>query len=168
MSFEDYVTVEKMMEALYSADKLNITGFINYWDTKSFESYKGDKPGEYLTHECQTLVFDGEDRITHVQVKKGAEGIHAIRFQSSKQPEFTFGVDTDVVSFDGSDYIRFTEGTDFAGLWGMVAADGNLNGLGLIERNSVCTQAFFDKLGAEKYGWRSRVESAFEVPASYP
>jgi len=33
MSFEDYVTVEKMMEALYSADKLNITGFINYWDT---------------------------------------------------------------------------------------------------------------------------------------
>jgi len=37
MSFEDYVTVEKMMEALYSADKLTVTGFINYWDTKSFE-----------------------------------------------------------------------------------------------------------------------------------
>ena len=75
MSFEDYVTVEKMMEALYSADKLTITGFINYWDTRSFDSYKGDKPGEYLTHECQTIAFDGEDRITHVQVKKGAEGV---------------------------------------------------------------------------------------------
>jgi len=77
-------------------------------------------------------------------------------------------VDADQVSFEGSDYVRFIEGTDFAGLWGMVAADGNLNGLGLIERNSVCTQAFFDKLGAEKYGWRSRTESAFEVPAGYP
>jgi len=45
MSFEDYTQVEKMMEALYSAKKIEVTGFVNYWSESSFEPYKGDKPG---------------------------------------------------------------------------------------------------------------------------
>ena len=48
MSFDDYVTVEKMMEAVYEAKKLESTGWINYWDNKSFKSYSGDRPGANL------------------------------------------------------------------------------------------------------------------------
>jgi len=87
MSFEDYTQVEKMMEALYSAEKLEATGFVNYWDDKSFKAYDGDKPGEYLTHTCETLLMDGEDRITNMKIQAGAEGVVGIQVGTSKRPQ---------------------------------------------------------------------------------
>ena len=87
MSFEDYTQVEKMMEALYSAEKLESTGFVNYWDDKTFKPYDGDSPGEYLTHTCETLLMDGEDRITNMKIQAGAEGVVGIQVGSSKRPQ---------------------------------------------------------------------------------
>ena len=68
ISFDDYTTVEKMMEAVYAADKLTVTGFINYWDKTKFDKHTGDKPGEYLKHTCSSLALDGADRITNVEI----------------------------------------------------------------------------------------------------
>lgn len=65
--------------------------------------------------------------------------------------------------------MRFTDGTDFAGLWGKVSKDGKkLNGLGFIERDSVCAQAFLDQLGVEGYNWNASKGSKFDSPEAYP
>ncbi len=36
MSFDDYLQVEKMMVAVYEANKLDVTGYINYWEDSNF------------------------------------------------------------------------------------------------------------------------------------
>lgn len=63
--------------------------------------------------------------------------------------------------------MRFTEGTDFAGLWGKVNEDGFLNAISFIERDSVCTQAFLDTLGVEGYDWNASKGASFGAPSSY-
>ena len=154
------------MEALYSAEKLEKTGFVNYWSDSSFDAYKGARPGQYLTHECETLLMDGEDRITNMKVVAGAEGVVGLFVGSSKRPQLYFGGSNagNALSYEGSEYIRFTEGTDFAGLWGKVDEAGNLNSLGIVERDSVCTQSFLDKLGKDGYSWSATVGSSFDAP----
>ena len=153
------------MEALYSAEKLETTGFVNYWSDSSFDAYKGARPGQYLTHECETLLMDGEDRITNMRVIAGAEGVTGLSIGSSKRTQINFGrASGSALSYEGSEYIRFSEGTDFAGLWGKVDEKGNLNSLGIVERDSVCTQSFLDKLGKDSYSWSATVGSSFDAP----
>jgi len=69
--------------------------------------------------------------------------------------------------FEGTNFVRFTEGTDFAGLYGKVNEDGYLNALGFIERDSVCTQAFLDTLGVEGYDWNASKGASFGAPSTY-
>jgi len=91
--------------------------------------------------------MDGKDRITNMKVIAGAEGVTGLQIGTSKRPNLLFGGSSNGLSYQGSEYIRFTEGTDFAGFWGKVDESGNLASLGIIERDSVCTQSFLDKLG---------------------
>ena len=83
MSFDDYLTVERMMEALYEADKLISTGWINYWDKNSFTKHRGDASGT-LVHDCDTLFLDGEDRLLFMEVTSHAEEVSGISMQSMR------------------------------------------------------------------------------------
>ncbi len=170
MTFEDYQTVENMMTAVYAADKLDVTGYNNYWDDISFVK-KGNKPGSELTNSCSTINLDGEDRITQIYIDYSMGGIKNMEFQTSKQTSLTLSApvqsNKDKFAFEGSNYVRFTEGTDLAGLWGTVNSDGFMNSLGFVQRDSVCTQAFLNVLGVENYDWNATKEGAFEVPDTY-
>ena len=78
MSFEDYLTLEQIMEAWYSAGKLQATGFnrefnkVNKDPDAATASTVADaddiKRGEGLRNVCTTLDLDGDDRITMMQV----------------------------------------------------------------------------------------------------
>ena len=74
--------------------------------------------------------------------------------------------DTDV-SYVNDAYMRFADGSDFAGLWGTVSDDGLLNSIGFVERDSVCTQGFLDTLGKEAYDWYTPTEKSFGTPETY-
>lgn len=91
----------------------------------------------YIT--CNKLDIDGDDRITMMQVRAGADGILGFDLQTSKRPIISVGGSTTETSFKASNWVDFIEGTDFAGFWGEMKADGYLGGLGYIVRDSVCT-----------------------------
>ncbi len=171
MSFDDYTTVEKMMEAVYEADKLTVTGFINYWDKTSFDDEQGEKPGNHLTQVCSTVSFDGEDRITNVEIQASAEGVTNVKISTKKNTLIQGGhekKDSDrKASYLSEAYMRFADGNDFAGLWGTVGDDGLLNSIGFVERDSVCTQGFLDTLGKEAYDWYTPTENSFATPETY-
>ncbi len=71
------------------------------------------------------------------------------------------------VSWVNDAYMRFADGSDFAGLWGTVGDDGLLNSIGFVERDSVCTQGFLDTLGKEAYDWYTPTEKSFGTPETY-
>ena len=68
MSFSDYLLVENMMTAVYEANKLETTGFIDYWDRTSFKAYEGYRDESFIRNTCSTINLDGEDRITHIAI----------------------------------------------------------------------------------------------------
>ncbi len=49
-----------------------------------------------------------------------------------------------------------------------MSAEGKLNSLGFIERDSVCTQAFLDQKGVEGYNWNASKGGSFDAPSTYP
>ena len=69
-----------MMEALYVGNKLEATGFINFWDEKSFVKHKGIKPSQFLRNRCSFIYLYPEDRIMNVQVQSANEGVTALMF----------------------------------------------------------------------------------------
>ncbi len=69
-----------MMTAVYEANKLETTGFIDYWDSKSFKEYAGYSDESYIRNTCSTIGLDGEDRITHIGVQDSAVGIEKLSF----------------------------------------------------------------------------------------
>jgi hypothetical protein len=58
-------------------------------------------------------------------------------------------------AYVNTNWVKFDGVTDLAGLWGTVREDGNLAGLGFIERDSRCTQDFLDEIGEGGYTWVS-------------
>jgi hypothetical protein len=67
-----------------------------------------------------------------------------------------------------TNWVRFTDGTDFAGLYGRVNEEGNMSTLGFVERDSVCAESFLKKLGKDNYDWFAQVDGAFETPDTFP
>lgn len=65
MTFANYQQLEKMMEAWYTAGKLEATGFYNPYDPQNSDfasSTKAIESGLFST--CTTVNLDGEDRVT--------------------------------------------------------------------------------------------------------
>lgn len=60
------------------------------------------------------------------------------------------------------------DGYDFAGFWGFLTEEGYLGGLGIIQRDSVCTQVFLNELGPSGYSWTAKRPENFKVPSNYP
>lgn len=167
ISFDDYKTLEKIMEAWYEAGKLEATGFINSF-TGAGDSSQSFGIGQGLTQNCTTLSFDGDDRITMMTVTAGREGVTSLEIQTSKRPYKHFGVSYAYNAFSSTFWVNFIEGYDFAGLHGYVSEDGFLAGLGVVKRDSVCTQAFLTALGRYDYEWNTPRSDSFPVPSNYP
>lgn len=164
MGFDDYVNVEKIMMAWYNADKLEKTGWVN-----------GASDNTKLSHYCNSFDLDERDRIIAARLTTNPNGIEEISVQSVMNPQWTFpgsGAYRDNASFDygftSTNYVKFWEGRDIAGLWGYTNADGDLAGLGFVERDSNCAQEFLNELGASAYTWISPKPSQLVSPPPYP
>lgn len=140
MSFDDYQTLEKIMEAWYAAGKLDVTGHARNWNPSANGGSNLGSPGDYLSHQCETLNLDFDDRVTMMRVTSNSNGLQQIDLQTSKIPEASLGNrDPSYFAYVNTNWVKFNDGTDLAGLWGTVREDGNLAGIGFIERDSRCT-----------------------------
>ena len=71
--------------------------------------------------------------------------------------------------FTSTNWLKFTDGTDFAGFWGYTnESNGDVQGLGVIERDSVCAQGFLDEIGSAEYTWISPKPSQRVTKPEYP
>jgi len=169
MSFDDYQTLEKIMEAWYFAGKLDVTGHARNWNPSVSGGSNLGNPGDYLSHQCETLNLDHDDRVTYMRVTSNSNGLQQIDLQTSKIPEVSIGNrDPSFFAYVNTNWVRFNDGTDLAGLWGTVREDGNLAGLGFIERDSRCTQDFLDEIGEGSYSWTSPKPSQLVSRPEYP
>lgn len=157
------------MEAWYTAGKLQATGYYNSYQTEDSKFSSTDKRIEQgMFSSCTTLNLDGEDRVTMMRIIAGREGVSQIDIQTSKFPIRTFGKRKDDLTFQSDFWVPFDLGTDFAGFWGTTDEDGYLAGLGIIQRDSVCTQAFLTAVGRASYDWNTKRPANFDVPSTYP
>ena len=69
ISFDDYVKGEKMIEAMYSAGKLEATGH---------GRNTSGSPGDDLSHKCTTLRLAQDDAIRAIAVYSGLHGVEGI------------------------------------------------------------------------------------------
>ncbi len=169
MSFDDYIQLEKTMEAWYSAGKLDVTGHANNWNPSPRGGREVGSPGDYLSHTCETLNLDFDDRVTYMRIISNTDGVQQLDIQTSKIPTATLGKrDSARFAYVNTNWVEFDGTVDLAGLWGTTREDGTLAGLGFIERDSKCTQEFLDEVGEENYTWVSPKPSELVTRPEYP
>ena len=165
--FQDYVNVEKIMMAWYNDSKLEKVGYVR--DVNNAKK---------LSHYCKTLPIHAQDRIIGMQLVTNPDGVESLAFQSVQQPEVNFP-DSSFSSwrrynnydygFSSTNWIKFDgESKDFAGWYGYTNDSGDLQGLGIIERDSTCAQEFLNELGSAEYTWISPKPSQLVTKPEYP
>ena len=163
MSFNDYNSLEKIMESFYTNGKLEATGHA-----------KGNSAGDDLSHQCFThKMKDGGDALVYIKIDSSDDGISRLTIQTNDDPEEIFGFDsaqTDpYTSYENTNWEQFEPATrGFFGLYGYAdATTKHMNGLGFIERDTACFDNFANKVG-DDLSWISPIPGTEQVLAVLP
>lgn len=157
MSLNDYKKLEETMQKWYVDGKLRATGWV-----------KDENDGDQLKHDCSNLDLGENDRIIYSMIESGPEGVVGLALQTVKTNEWYVQGNASRYQYVSKRWRRWADdGIDFAGFMGTTAANGDMNSLGFVLRDSDCSQQFIDALGSS-YTWTSPKGAVAVVPERTP
>ena len=155
LSFADYQSLEETMERWYVNGKLSQTGWV-----------KGLGNTSEMTHTCSDLALGEGDRIIYSVIESSPAGVIGIGFQTVNTPEWTLNVGNSEIeqAYVSRSWREWTANETIAGLMGTIdPATDDMNSIGFIVKDNVCSQPFLDALGTS-YSWTSPKDTVATIP----